>query len=154
MRAVVAVGVFVAVTSCSMPAAPVPAPTPTSAPGSAAPTSPSANPDDVSCSSEKGTSATVRAIAAEAKKGPLLPAGVALFLVDARQKAAAPATDPALAVAQAELVKAIDDLDAQGEAGLPPGGNAAQNKVKLDVTRILSAVDAVDKACAARGAGH
>jgi len=144
--AVVAAGLLAVVTSCSAPAAPA-APAPTTAAG---PTRAATDPDGAACSAEKGTSATVRAIAEQAQKEPLLPAGVALFLVDARQKASGAFKDPGLVAAQAELVAAIDDLDKQGEAGLPPGGNAAQDKVKLDVRRIVAAVDGVDKACAAR----
>jgi hypothetical protein len=141
-----AAGVLLA--GCSAPA---PAPTAPSATGTGAPTSAAAGPDDVACSADPSTADTIRGIAAVAQKEPVLPAAVALFLLDARQKAAAPGlTDPALIAAHAELVAAIDDLDAQGKAGLPPNGNAAQNKVQLDMKRILAAVDGVEKACAAR----
>jgi hypothetical protein len=145
---VLAAGILLA--GCSAPTAP-PASAPTTAPGSGAPTSAAASPDDAVCKTDPGTAETVRGIAAVAQKEPILPAAVALLLLDARQKAGTPGlTDPALVAAHTEMVAAIDDLDAQGKAGLPPGGNAAQDKVKLDPTRILAAVAAVEKACAAR----
>lgn len=137
---------------CSAPATPAAAaPTTSAAPGTGAPTTTAKGPDDTACASDPGTADTVRGIAAVAQKEPVLPAAVALLLLDSRQKAAAPGlTDPALIAAQAELVAAIDDLDAQGKAGLPPNGNAAQDKVRLDMKRILAAVTTVEKACAAR----
>jgi hypothetical protein len=151
-----AAGLLVA--GCSAPAAPAaPSPTssasaaPSTAPGTGAPTSAAKSPDDAACAADPGTADTVRGIAAVAQKEPVLPAAVALLLLDSRQKAAARGlTDPALIAAQAELVAAIDDLDAQGTAGLPPNGNAAQDKVQLDMARILAAVTAVEKACAVR----
>ena len=140
---------LIGLAGCSAPPAPVAPPAPSSA---AAPsTSAAGRPDDVACTDGANTASTVRGIAKVAQDQPVLPAAVALFLLDARQKASgAGLTDPALVTAQAELVAAIDDLDAQGEKGLPPGGNASQDKVKLNVTRILAAVAGVEKACAAR----
>ncbi len=150
--AVLAAGVLLV--GCSAPAGPAattPAATPSAAAGSGAPTSAAKSPDDAACATDPGTADTVRGIAAVAQKQPVLPAAVALLLLDARQKAAAPGlTDPALVTAHAELVAAIDDLDAQGKAGLPPNGNAAQDKVHLDMKRMLDAVTGVEKACAAR----
>ncbi len=142
--------VVLVLAGCSAPAAP--AVTPSSAPSAGTPTtSAGKTADDAACAADVGTADTVRGIAAVAQKEPVLPAAVALLLLDARQKAAAPGiTDPALVTAQAELVAAIDDLDAQGKAGMPAGGNAAQDKVQLDMSRILAAVAGVEKACAAR----
>jgi hypothetical protein len=150
VRVLVAVVAGILIAGCSAPAAPVAAPPSVAPPGTGAPTT-AASPDEAACASDPGTADTVRGIAAVADKEPVLPAAVALLLLDARQKAAAPGlTDPALIAAHAEMVAAIDDLDAQGKAGLPAGGNAAQDKVKLDTTRIVTAVAAVERACAAR----
>lgn len=149
-----------AVTACSgsasppaaLPATPTtPAPV-TPAPVSAPVTTAPVTPDVAACRSAPGTAVTVRDIAAAAGQGPVLPAAVDLFLLDARQKAAASGiADPALAAAEAGMVAAIDDLDAQGKAGLPPGGNPVRNAVKIDPTRALAAVVAVEKACTALG---
>ena len=147
-RLLVALVVLV-LAGCSSPGAPAAAPT--TVPSAAPTTAAGKSPDDVACANDPGTADTVRGIAAVAQKEPVLPAAVALLLLDSRQKAAAPGlTDPALVAAQTELVAAIDDLDAQGKAGMPSGGNAAQDKVQLDMTRILAAVAGVEKACAAR----
>jgi len=144
----VTAGLVLALAGCSAPAPPAPAPAPSTA---AAPTTTAANPDDLACSNDVGTADTIRGIAAVAQKQPVLPAAVALLLLDSRQKASgAGLTDPGLVLAQADLLAAIDDLDAQGKAGLPAGGNATEDKVKLDMTRVLAAVAGVEKACAAR----
>ena len=132
------------------PAAPAPAPAPvTSAPATSAP---AVDGNAAACAGAPGTATTVRMIADTVNKGPVLPAAVALFLLDARQKAAAGGvTDPALQAAQQQMVAAIDDLDAQGKAKLPPGGNPASDTVALDMTKSLAATEAVRKACAALG---
>ncbi len=104
--------------------------------------------EDAACRDGAKTAGTVRSIAAALQEGPVLPAGVALFLLDARVRAAAPGIDdPALLTAQTELVAAIDDLDAQGRALLPPGGSPAQNRVQLDPTRIVAAVAEIERVC-------
>lgn len=153
-RILVATGLVLALAGCGAPAppAPAPAPAPTAAPSPGAPsTGAAASPDDAACTNDPGTADTIRGIAAVAQRQPVLPAAVALLLLDARQKTSgAGLTDPVLIVAQAELLAAIDELDAQGKAGLPPGGNATKDKVKLDMTRALAAVAGVEKACAAR----
>lgn len=134
---------------CAGPAPAAPAPAVTPAPAA---TPAPVNPDAAACKDAPGTADTVRMIADTVKKGPVLPAAVALFLLDARQKAAAPGiSDPALQAAQQQLVAAIDDLDAQGKAKLPPGGNPAADTVTLDMTKALAATAAVRKACAALG---
>lgn len=155
--ALIYLAAVLAVAACSGPASSTPPTTqsttvslPSAAAGST--TAPAVDGNVVACKSAPGTAETVRDIAATAQKGPVLPAAVALFLLDARQKAAAPGiTDPALVAAEAAMLSAIDDLDAQGRAALPPGGNPAQNAVKIDPTRALAAVAAVEKACAALG---
>ncbi len=88
--------------------------------------------DAAACAGNEKTADTVRGIDKALQQGPILPAAVALVLLDSRARATRPGIeDPALAAAQAELVAAIDDLDAQGRALLPPGGNPAQNAVQL-----------------------
>ncbi|HVH24519.1 MAG TPA: hypothetical protein VNA11_18900 [Pseudonocardia sp.] len=42
---------------------------------------------------------------------------------------------------------AIDDLDAQARALLPPGGNAARDPVQLNPTRILAAAAEIERLC-------
>lgn len=123
-----------------------------SPPGTATPApAPAGNLDDTVCAAHLGTAETVAGIAKAVEAGPVLPAGVALFLLDARTKAASTGiSDPGLAAAQAELVAAIDDVDAQGKAAVPPGGNPAQNTVQLDIRRITAASAAVTVVCAAR----
>ncbi|MFC4950217.1 hypothetical protein [Pseudonocardia sp. GCM10023141] len=140
--------------ACSAPAPqPAPAPPPTAAaPVTPAPaTGPTRATDQAACSAHIATATAVNGIAKAAQAAPILPAAVALFLLDARSKAAQPMLDPTLAAAQSELVAAVDDLDAQGKAALPPGGNPAQDPVHLDMSRITAAVAAVGKACTALG---
>ena len=56
-------------------------------------------------------------------------------------------TGPELAAARTELVAAIDDLDAQARALLPPGGSATRDPVQLDPTRILAAAAEIERLC-------
>jgi hypothetical protein len=131
---------------------PAAAPAVPAAPAPALPSAPAlptaAGPDQAACADYANTVNTVRGIASALQNGPVLPAGVALFLLDARTRASAPgASDPALAAAQAELVAAIDDLDAQGRDLLPAGGNPARDAVQLDPTRILAAVGTIERLC-------
>lgn len=125
------------------PAAPAPASTPPAAPpsGTAA--------GEPGCVDHERTVSMVRGIADAVAQGPVLPAGVALFLLGPRTRAAAvsDSADPELVAARAELVAAIDELDAQGRAALPPGGDAARNPVQLDPTRILAAADELERLC-------
>lgn len=163
MTAVARAGPVVAVAAafgllvgCGTAPAPAPAPSsvatgPARPPAVASPAVPSPSPDAAACAAHPSSASTVRGIAAAIERGPVLPAGVALFLLDSRMRAAVPGiTDPVLAAALAEFVAAIDELDAQGRAGLPPGGNTAQDLVQLDPTRILAAVESVERACAAQ----
>ncbi|MCY7341664.1 MAG: hypothetical protein LH603_07395 [Pseudonocardia sp.] len=135
----------------STPPSSIPPATTTSA--AAAPTAAGESPDDAVCAQHPASASTVRSIARAVENGPVLPAGVALFLIDARTQAArGGVVDPALAAAQAELLAAIDDLDAQGRANLPPGGNPAEDLVRLDSARVVAAVDVVERICAQRPA--
>jgi hypothetical protein len=132
---------------CGGPAAPAAAPpvAPSAPPSTAAP---DRTPEQLACEQLKGTAGTVRRIAQQAERGPVLPAAVALLLFDPRRLATQPGVqDPELLAARAELVAAIDDLDAQGRALLPPGGNPVQNAVQLDMTRILAAVERLEALC-------
>jgi hypothetical protein len=102
------------------------------------------------CADHDNTVNTVRGVADALASGPVLPAGVALFLTTPRARATGPgAADPALIAVGAELVAAIDDLDAQGVALLPPGGNVTRDPVQLDPTRILAAAAELERLCAA-----
>ncbi len=126
--------------------APEPAePTATPAP-SAAPI-----PEEVVCAEYVDTGSLVRRTAEALEQMPVLPAAIALVLLNTRQVATLPGVlDPELAAAQAELLAAIDDLDAQGRLLLGPDGNPAQTAVQLDAARILAAVTEIERVCAAR----
>ncbi|MDN5750337.1 MAG: hypothetical protein L0H64_17800, partial [Pseudonocardia sp.] len=90
----------------------------------------------------------LRQVAEAAARMPVLPAAVAIILLGPRQVASTPGIqDPELAAAAAELVAAIDDLDAQADALLGPDGNAAQDAVQFDATRLLAAVDEIERVC-------
>jgi hypothetical protein len=136
-------------------AAPMPAPVAgADAPGRAAaePTDPAGRAAAGAgvCADHDTTVSTVRGVADALASGPVLPAGVALFLITPRARATVPGVaDPALVAAGAELVAAIDDLDAQGVALLPPGGNVTRDPVQLDPTRILAAAAELERLCAA-----
>jgi hypothetical protein len=107
--------------------------------------------DAAVCAEFDATENAVRQVAGAAERGPVLPAAVALLLLAPRDRAAAGGVqDPELAAALEELVAAIDDLDAQGRAGVPEGGNAAQDPVVIDTARALAAVEEVQRICAAR----
>ncbi|HWM58034.1 MAG TPA: hypothetical protein VNO83_09380 [Pseudonocardia sp.] len=102
------------------------------------------------CADHDNTVSTVRGVADALASGPVLPAGVALFLTTPRARATVPGVaDPALIAAGAELVAAIDDLDAQAVALLPPGGNMVRDPVQLDPTRIRAAAAELERLCAA-----
>jgi hypothetical protein len=127
----------------SAPVAPLP---PTTVAGPA-----DADPDRVACARHAESGALVRRVVAEIEKGPVLPAGVAIILVGSRSGYGTPgSTDPSLTAALQEVGAAIDDLDRQGHAKLPPGGDVATSKVALDPTRTIAALDAADAACAGR----
>ena len=127
-------------------AAPAPAPGPTAAP---APAAAGAEAGAPACANAPVTISTVRGIADALERGPVLPAGVELFLTGPREAAVAPdPSGPELAAARAELVAAIDDLDAQAVALLPPGGNVTRDPVQLDPTRIRAAAAELERLCA------
>jgi hypothetical protein len=130
------------------PADPPPAP-PAPAPVVPTPSAvPAAEAGGPACTDADITVSTVRGIADALERGPVLSAGVELFLTGPREQAAAPqAAGPELTRARAELVAAIDDLDAQARALLPPGGNAARDPVQLNPTRILAAAAEIERLC-------
>jgi hypothetical protein len=126
-------------------AAPAPAPGPTAAP---APAAAGAEAGAPACANAPVTISTVRGIADALERGPVLPAGVELFLTGPREAAVAPdPSGPELAAARAELVAAIDDLDAQARALLPPGGNVTRDPVQLNPARILAAAAEIERLC-------
>ncbi|CAA9446227.1 MAG: hypothetical protein AVDCRST_MAG66-4434, partial [uncultured Pseudonocardia sp.] len=125
------------------PPPPPPAPPPP-------PPGPAAPPDEVVCADYRDRESLLRQTAQAIERMPVLPAGVGLVLLGVRQTALTPGVqDPALAAAQAELVAAIDDLDAQGRRLIGPEGNAAQDAVQLDPARLFTALDAVERICGA-----
>jgi hypothetical protein len=149
-RAVAAVGLAGLLAGCgsAAPADPAP-PTPADPPSSPAPRgAPGAEAGGPACVDSDITVSTVRGIADALERGPVLSAGVELFLTGPREQAATPqAAGPELTRARAELVAAIDDLDAQARTLLPPGGNAARDPVQLNPTRILAAADEIERLC-------
>ncbi len=131
------------------------APTPPAAvpdpPVATTPAAAAAAPTGGACADYDKTVSTVRGIADALRRGPVLPAGVDLFLLGPRAQAANPEdADPELVEARAELVAAIDDLDAQGRALLPPGGSAARDPVQLNPDRILAAAAVFERLCSGR----
>lgn len=133
----------------SGPADPTVSPVPL--PPSSAPAEPAASPEDRVCSEYGDDQSIVRRIADTLAQQPVLPAAIAIVLLDSRGIATTPGvTDPEILAAQQELIAAIDDLDAQGRALLPPGGNPAQDVVQLDAERILAAVTEIERVCAGR----
>ena len=109
---------------------------------------PSAEADAAACRRHTDVGGHVRTLAGKIDAQPVLPAAVALLLLSPREAYATPgAQDPALVAALAEVVAAIDDLDAQGKALVPPDGNPAETAVQLDPTRVRAALDGVDRLC-------
>jgi hypothetical protein len=122
------------------PGTPAPAVTPTPSPVGS---------DTAACRRHTEVGGHVRTLAGMIEAQPVLPAAVALLLLSPREAYSTPgAQDPALVAALAEVVAAIDDLDAQGKALLPPDGNPAETTVQLDASRVRAALDAVDRLCA------
>ncbi|GAA3230559.1 hypothetical protein GCM10017691_23640 [Pseudonocardia petroleophila] len=133
-------------TAAPAPEAPAPA---SAAPGPSGAVA--ATPEDVVCEDYTDSQSVVRQAADAMTRMPVLPAGVAVLLLGARQVATTGGvTDPEIVAAQAELVAAIDDLDAQGREQLGPDGNAARDAVQLDAQRILAAVTEIERVCAGR----
>ncbi len=125
----------------------------TAAPAPAAPAPAGPTPDDTVCREFGDTGSLVRRTAESLERMPVLPAAVALVLLNTRGIATTPGVeDPVLQAAQTELVAAIDDLDAQGQALLGPDGNPARDAVQLDAARILTAVEEIERVCGSRGA--
>lgn len=151
--AAVALGV---VTGCGGGSAPAPAPAPAPPATSVAPPPSSGSAaapsrDQAFCDAFPETASGLRTVTGAIERGPVVPAAVALFLVNPRSVAGEPGIqDPELAAAAAELVGAIDELGAQGAALVPPGTNAAETTVELDAARLTAAVERIERACAAR----
>ncbi|MGH3611992.1 MAG: hypothetical protein ACRDRK_05155 [Pseudonocardia sp.] len=124
------------------PAPPPPAPVvPTFAP-----TAP-ADPDTTVCLRHAATVEVVRNEIQAYEAGPVAVIRPALVLLAARQAyAVLGVQDRERALAVAEVINAIDDLDAQGKALVPPGGSEL-DLVQLDPTRIRAALDALDRIC-------
>ncbi len=122
------------------PTEPAPAPAPSGATGGT---------DAAVCTEFDGTGRSAFRQALEAaERMPVLPAAIAIIGLGPRQVAStAGAQNPELVAAQAELVAALDDLDAQARALLGPDGNAAQDAVQLDATRALAALDEIERIC-------
>ncbi|MBW0090573.1 hypothetical protein I4I73_05765 [Pseudonocardia sp. KRD-184] len=129
---------------------PAPAPPPATSAAPAPSAAPARTPEEVVCADYTDTRSVVRQTAEAIEEMPVLPAGVAVLLLGARQVATTSGvTDPEIRAAQAELAAAIDDLDAQGRALLGPDGNAAQDAVRIDAARILAAVTEIERVCGA-----
>ena len=130
------------------PSAPAP-PAPSAAPAPPSATA-AATPDEAVCADYRGTGSVLRQTVEAMQRMPVLPAGVNLVLLNVRMVAATPGVqDPELQAAQAELVAAIDDLDAQGKALVGPEGNAVTDAVQFDSARILAALTEIERVCAA-----
>ncbi|MBC8092758.1 MAG: hypothetical protein H7Y15_12620 [Pseudonocardia sp.] len=142
-RIAVACAAVALVAGCS---APEPATSAAPAPVPAGP-----NAEDTVCQEFTDTGSLARRTAEALEQMPVLPAAIALVLLNTRGIASTPGVEnPVLAAAQAELVAAIDDLDAQGKALLGPDGNPAQDTVQLDAARILAAVEEIERVCGGR----
>ncbi len=151
-RLVVAAALGLALAGCSTPAPAPPAPAAEpAAPSSTGPAAaPTASPDAAVCADYRDRGSLLRETTDAIQEMPVLPAGVGLVLLGVRQTALTPGVqDPALAAAQAELVAAIDDLDAQGRTLIGPDGDAARDAVRLDAARILRALTEVERLCGA-----
>ncbi|MGH3565612.1 MAG: hypothetical protein ACRDRH_06190 [Pseudonocardia sp.] len=130
------------------PGAPAPVPPP---PAPAAPTSvpaAPADPDATACLRHAATVDVVRTEIRAYEAGPVAVIRPALVLLAARQAyVVLGVQDRERALAVAEAINAIDDLDVQGKALVPPGGSEL-DLVQLDPTRIRAAMDALDRICA------
>lgn len=105
--------------------------------------------DAAACERHAAMSPLLRREAATYADTPVPPVRVALELTDAWEfYETSGAADPDVRRAMAGVAAAIADLDAQGQAMVPPGGTL-MDPVRLDPSRVLAAVDAADRACAA-----
>lgn len=122
-----------------------------SGPAAVSVSAPVADADTVACQ-RYGTSArTARSVLEGIRNGPVVPAGVSFFLLPVRDAAnAAGVRDATLATALKEVVAAVDDLDAQAQAKIPPGSDPVRTTVTIDPTRAIAAMAAVDQACGSR----
>jgi hypothetical protein len=128
-------------------AAPAPAPSTVPPPPS---TAAAATPEDVVCAEYRSSGSVLRRTVEAMQRMPVLPAAVNLVLLDVRRVAGTPGVqDPELQAAQAELVAAIDDLDAQGRALVGPEGDAVTDAVQFDPARILAALTEIERVCGA-----
>jgi hypothetical protein len=144
----VLVGVMMAAPGCSAGPAPVPTPVPTPMPTTTpVPTSVSSA---MLCQGYQRASASARTpLDAMGKQAVLLPFIDLIELATRRAAVSASAApDPAVAGAMRELVSAVDAVDAQGQAQLPPGADPGQVLVRLDPARLTGALDRADRACA------
>lgn len=118
-------------------------------PAPAASATPSRSPADAAaCQRHSQTAPLLRREADTYASMPVPPVRVALVLAATWEFYNAPgAQDPALLAAMSEVAAAIGDLDAQGQAKVPPGGTL-MDPVQLDPSRATAAVDAVDRVCA------
>jgi hypothetical protein len=150
-RAVVVAALGLSLAGCGPPAPAPPAPAEPPAPSRTGPAgAPPASPDAAVCADYRDRGSLLRETTDAIQEGPVLPAGVGLVLLGVRQTALTPGVqDPALAAAQAELVAAIDDLDAQGRTLIGPDGDAARDAVRLDAARIQRALAEVERLCGA-----
>ena len=135
---------------CGTPAPAPTAPAPTApAPTAPAPTPAGRAPEEVVCAEYRTDDSVLRRTADAVARMPVLPAGVNLVLLNTRMIAQTPGVqDPELVAAQAELVAAIDDLDAQGRALVGPEGSAVTDAVQFDAARITAAVTEIERVCA------
>jgi hypothetical protein len=106
-----------------------------------------------SCQEYSRNAASARSPIDAMRKQAVLPAFIDLIEMGPREVAnrASTLSEPSVAAAMRELVSSIDDLDAQSQSRLPPGGNPAATTVRLDPNRLAAALDGVDRACAPYG---
>lgn len=75
---------------------------------------------------------------------------IALIMLSTRRAATAgeQADDYEVVSAMREVIAAIDDLQAQAAAGVPPSADPTKTLVRLDPTRLVAALDEADRVCA------
>lgn len=136
-------------------AAPATATTTAAASSSTAAPAPSSGADSpaAQCAAVTGSEVGARQVVTTSATQAVLRPAVALVLLDLRDKALTASTSTAEPYAPAftELVAAIDDVDAQAGAQLPPGADTTKTAVRVDGARLAAALDAVDAVCAQAG---
>lgn len=126
----------------------VPTVAPTSAPASEEPTSGAPAPLQAACSRYDASHDTARQVVSAAAS-PILASGPAFFLITLRQVATdAISTVPTSAAVFTELQAAIDDLNKQASAALPPGADGTKTLVTVQPARLAAALEATDRLCA------